>query len=59
MMMMMVMMKMVMMQEKMNGTLSCGGKNTFFLLAVPLVSKMAIFSPMELRMKHAKSKTVR
>ena len=42
----------------MNGTPSCGGETYNFLLAVPLVSKMAIFSPMELRMKHAKSKTI-
>ena len=43
--------------KKMNGTLSCGGKG-FFLRGVPLVSKITIFFPIELRMKHAKSKTV-
>ena len=43
----------------MNGTLSCREKIHFFLSAVPLVSIMTVFSLMELRMKHAKSKTVR
>ena len=43
--------------KQMNGTLSCGEKN-IFLLAVPPVSIMTIISPLELRMKHAKSNTV-
>ena len=43
----------------MNGTLSCGEEKYKFLLTDPQVSIMTIFSPMELRMKHAKSKTVR
>ena len=44
--------------QKMNGLLSCGLKKCNILLAVTLVSIMTIFSPMELRMKHVKSKTV-
>ena len=44
--------------QKMNGLLSCGLKKCNILLAVTLVSIMTIFSPMELHMKHVKSKTV-
>ena len=44
--------------QKMNGLLSCGLKKCNILLAVTQVSIMTIFSPMELRMKHVKSKTV-
>ena len=42
----------------MNGLLSCGLNKYNILLAVTRVSIMTIFSPMELRMKHVKSKTV-
>ena len=42
----------------MNGVLSCGQKKYNILLAVTMVSIMTIFSPMELRLKHVKSKTV-
>ena len=44
--------------QKMNGLLSCGQTKYNILLAVTMVSIMTIFSPLELRMKHAKSKTV-
>ena len=44
--------------QKMNGLLSCGQKKYNNLLAVTRVSIMTIFSPMELRLKHVKSKTV-
>ena len=44
--------------QKMNGLLSCGLKKHNILLAVTMFSIVTIFSPMELRMKHVKSKTV-
>ena len=39
--------------QKMTGDLSCGGK-IGNMHAIPVVSTLAIFSPMELRMNHAK-----
>ena len=68
MMLLMMMMKMVKTEDgdggdgddaqKMNGLLSCGLKKYNILHAVTMVSIMTIFSPMKLRMKHVKSKTV-
>ena len=43
--------------KTMNEVLSCGQKKTI-LHAVPRVSNLTIFSPMELRRKDAKSTTV-
>ena len=42
--------------QKMTGDLSCGQTN--ILHAMPQVSILTMFSPMEKRMNHAKSKTV-
>ena len=44
--------------QEMNGVLSCGQTKYNIVLVVPLVPAMTVLYPLELRMKHAKSKTV-